>query len=242
VEDVCPSLGDPLQTNADQDVFGDACDLCPMDGDNDSDNDGFCVGTAFNPPQLGGGDICSRPGGAGAWSKPTALFGNLDLPDGSNKMRLKGLFTVGSTIPALAPHIHGIQVRVTDRFGTMIVDEHIEGGTYSTTTLRGWKAVGDPPATWKYLDKNKPAGHNGISKVLIGNRLGVLRVIVSAQKGGTYLLAPGQEPLMIAVELNDTALPPGGRRGIDECGEHQFALPPAEPSCRFIGTNKLSCK
>ena len=64
----------------------------------------------------------------------------------------------------------------------------------------------------------------------------------SAQTGGTYLLAPGQEPLTIAVELNDTAVPPGGTRGRDQCGEHRFALPPAKPACQFIGTNKISCK
>ena len=45
-------------------------DVCPDDADNDSDHDGYCVGPTFHPPAIGGGDPCSRSGGAGDWTKP----------------------------------------------------------------------------------------------------------------------------------------------------------------------------
>ena len=67
---------------------------------------------------------------------------------------------------------------------------------------------------------------------------GLVRVIFSAQTGGTYALAPGQEPITVAVELNDTAVPPGSTRGRDQCGEQPFGLFPATPRCTFVGTNK----
>jgi cysteine-rich repeat protein len=64
-DDVCPNTPDATQSNVDGDIFGDACDICPGDVNNDSDNDHFCIGASYNPPALGGGDACSRSGGAG---------------------------------------------------------------------------------------------------------------------------------------------------------------------------------
>ena len=47
--DDCPTIADPAQLNSDGDVFGNACDVCPGDVDNDSDSDGYCRGAIFNP-------------------------------------------------------------------------------------------------------------------------------------------------------------------------------------------------
>ena len=73
-DDVCPNTADPTQGNTDGDIYGNACDVCPSDVNNDSDNDRFCTGPTFNPPALGGSDPCSRTGTAGSWIKPKASF------------------------------------------------------------------------------------------------------------------------------------------------------------------------
>jgi hypothetical protein len=241
-DDVCPTVTDPLQLNGDGDIFGDACDVCPGDTDNDSDEDGYCLGTVYNPPKVGGGDPCSRSGGSGDWEKPTALFGRLNPPFGDEKMRLKGAFTMGSSTPVLAPDVHGIQVRVVDRNKNIVVDEHIPGGPFNGSN--GWRTVGLPPFKWIYLDKNKPALRNGIVKVTVIDRSritpGLVRVLVKG-KNGNYQLVPGQEPLRVTAELNDTSLPPGGTPGRDQCGEAVFLDLPAEPSCLFA-TASLKCR
>ena len=57
-------------------------------------------------------------------------------------------------------------------------------------------------------------------------------------KGGTVpLREPEQVPLRLTVELNDTALPPGGTPGRDQCGEAVFT--PTE--CKILSTN-VACK
>ncbi len=243
-DDNCPSIANASQVNTDGDVFGDACDLCPGDTDNDSDGDGYCFGSVFNPPAVGGSDPCSRPAGQGTWIKPTALIGKLDLPHNDDKLRLKGRFQIGSLVPVLAPHVNGVHIRVTDNLRRLIVDEHIEGGVFSPPgNLHGWRAVGSPPTKWIYIDQSKPPVHNGIRKVLIRDLSrftpGLIGVIVQG-KNGDYRIVPGQEPVTVAVELNDTALPPGGTPGRDQCGEVVYGtLSP--PACQFKGSN-LICK
>ncbi len=56
-------------------------DVCPADTDNDSDGDGYCVGTVFRPPAIGTDDPCSRQTG-GTWIKPKVTFTKLDLRAG----------------------------------------------------------------------------------------------------------------------------------------------------------------
>lgn len=41
-DDNCPDTYNPDQTDSDNDGFGDACDACPFDADNDIDGDGIC--------------------------------------------------------------------------------------------------------------------------------------------------------------------------------------------------------
>ncbi|UCD30563.1 MAG: right-handed parallel beta-helix repeat-containing protein, partial [Planctomycetota bacterium] len=68
VDDNCPVIPNPLQTDSDNDGRGDACDPCPQDPDNDADQDGVCGNVdncpnTANPDQLdsdrdGLGDAC----------------------------------------------------------------------------------------------------------------------------------------------------------------------------------------
>ncbi len=73
-EDNCPDIPNPNQENADNDDFGDACDICPNDADNDSDGDSVC------------GDIDFCPGTAIPEGVPTKSLGTnrfaLVDPDG----------------------------------------------------------------------------------------------------------------------------------------------------------------
>ena len=222
-------------------------DICPADADNDSDGDGFCIGGAFNPPAVGGGDPCSRLPGAGAWIAPKAVFTKLALPAGDEKMTLKGAFLVASGGPALALETFGVHVRVIDNARNLIVDERIPGGAYLSSGLAiGWKVSGTPPVKWTYIDKaNKPPLQNGIKKVVVTDKSaqtpGLITVVV-AGAGGIYALAPGQEPLTVTVALNDTALPSGSAPGTDRCGEVVFASPPSVPSCVLSRSDRLTCK
>ena len=77
-----------------------------------------------------------------------------------------------------------------------------------------------------------------LSRVVPG-RIGVFM----KAKGSTYpLVSIDQPPVRVTVELNDTALPPGGTPGRDQCGEVASRLfSPLRPSCTFAGTN-LICK
>jgi cysteine-rich repeat protein len=240
-DDVCPNTPDTAQSNLDGDIFGDACDICPSDTNNDSDGDGFCIGATFNPPAFGGDDSCSRAGDAGAWTKPKALLLRLGAPFGDDGMRLKGIFSVGNLLPMIQPDLHGVHVRVTDRNGRIVMDETIDGGPISG--LRGWKAIGSPPNQWVFTDRAKPPLRNGISKIIIRNRAFVdPKVFSIALQGnsGTYPLLPGDEPIQVTFELNANALPRGGTPGRDQCGEIRFSQTD-KPSCKFV-KYKLICR
>ena len=75
--DVCPSVSDVAQTNTDGDVFGDACDICPGDADNDSDDDEFCFELnteAFPRGGTPGRDQCGEVAFGLAPAKPGCTF------------------------------------------------------------------------------------------------------------------------------------------------------------------------
>ncbi len=175
--------------------------------------------------------------------KPKVLFARVGAPAGDDTMRLKGVFMVGSLQPSIQPDLYGVHVRVTDKNGRVMIDEHIPSVNELTSPLQGWKAVGDPPNQWIYSDRTKPAIKNGISKVIIRNRTFIdpysYSVAVQGNKG-TYSIVPGEEPVRVTLELNDSALPPGGAPGRDQCGEVQF-LENADPRCKFVKF-KVSCK
>jgi hypothetical protein len=73
-QDNCPVTPNPGQEDADNDLFGDACDTCPNDADNDADSDGHCADDDncplnCNTQQLDGdgdgdGDVCEEGGKA----------------------------------------------------------------------------------------------------------------------------------------------------------------------------------
>ena len=49
--DNCPNVSNENQNDADEDGLGDACDVCPLDADNDADEDGVC-GDVDNCPMV----------------------------------------------------------------------------------------------------------------------------------------------------------------------------------------------
>jgi cysteine-rich repeat protein len=233
-DDVCAAVADPTQGDRDRDGKGDACDRCPDDLVDDPDGDGFCLGAAFAAPALGGSDPCSRTGGT-TLTSASASFTSLDQGAGSQHMHLKGRIAVGAPVPRIAPDRFGIHVRVTDRNGALVVDEHLPGVPISDATKQGWRAVGNPATKWLWVDNNTPVGHNGIDNVTVQAVNGVpdtYDLDISAQTG-TYGLTPGREPVTVGIELNDSAVPPGRTPGRDQCGEIAFGVPPASPSCRF---------
>jgi cysteine-rich repeat protein len=246
-DDVCPSVADPAQLNTDGDAFGNACDLCPGDADNDSDGDGFCFGAPFNAPAAGGDDPCTPRSNAAPWVKPVVLFNRLDPPHNDDKLRIKGQFKINNRVPALDLVTYGMHIRITDRAKLLIVDEHIPGSVFDIHTQRGWRgAGGNPPTKWIYLDKNKPPLQNGIRKILVQDfssfgKTGQIGVVIQG-KQGDYRLSQGQEPLSVSIALNDHALPEGSTPGRDQCGEVTFTNSTSAPHCEFKGASVLRCK
>ncbi len=241
--DDCPTIFDAAQLNSDGDIFGNACDVCPGDVDNDSDGDGYCRGSIFNSPAKGGDDPCSRSLLAGAWAEAqTRLIRVLTPPEGNEGIRLNGSFHLGSVLPVIAPERHGIQIRVTDNQNEILFDVNLPGIVRNPGDEYGWKASGSPPSKWIYTDKRPVAVSKGIKKVTVKDltRLGqpgMFSIFVN-HKGGTIpLREASQVPLRLTVELNDTALPPGGTPGRDQCGEAVFT----PEQCKILSTN-VSCK
>ncbi len=219
-------------------------DVCPADTDNDSDDDGYCVGALANPPAIGTDDPCSRPDGEGDWIKPKVTFTKLDQALGQQKVKIQGSFQIPTGGPAVAPQSRGVHVRVLGPTGGLVIDQHIPAGFFTTTSPVGWKVAGTPPKKFSYLDKAKPAVQNGIKKVVVTDKSskvpGMFSFVIDGDMG-SYPLAPGESPIAVAFELNDTGNPPGGMPGTDQCGEVKFKQPPLAPSCT-PSASKLTCK
>jgi cysteine-rich repeat protein len=242
--DLCCSA-DCRLVDPDEDGVCSRDDLCPADPDNDGDGDGFCVGDVFQAPAVGGGDPCSRRDGGGDWLAPRLVLGKLDRP-GSATLSVKGTFVLPPHAGPLAPDVHGMQLRVVDRAGRIVIDEHVRGGTFSKLLPIGWKVRGNPPVRWTYLDRRKTAQRTGPTKIVVADmshkQPGRLDIVV-AGKGGRYAIAPGDEPVTLSVELNDRAAPPGATPGIDACAEIAFAPSPLVPGCAFSRDGaKLLCR
>ena len=219
-------------------------DPCPADADNDSDHDGYCVGAAFRAPAIGGEDPCSRPAGAGDWINPKVVVSKLDQPAGARKLTAKGAFLIPPGGQPLAPQARGVHVRITGPANEIILDEHVPPGSYAAASPTGWKVGGDPPKKFTYLDKTKPAARNGLKKIVITDKSakvpGMIAVVVDGDRGD-YPLAPGETPITVSLELNDTGIPQGSQPGVDQCGEVRFEVAPLTPAC-VPGATKLTCK
>ena len=215
-------------------------DECPADTDNDSDHDGYCVGSVAHPPAIGTDDPCSRAGGAGDWIKPKVTFSKLDLGPGMEKVKITGAFQIPTGGPPLAPQMFGVHLRVLGPTGAIALDLHVPGGVYTTATPTGWKVAN---GKFTYIDKSIPAVQDGIKKITLTDKsakvLGLITFVISGDHG-TYGLAPGDSPITVSLELNDTANPQGSMPGTDQCGEVKFGTSIA-PSC-VAGSTKLTCK
>lgn len=57
-EDNCIYVYNPQESNLDSDKYGDACDWCLNDKDNDIDNDGICANSGYMGKKVGDNDNC----------------------------------------------------------------------------------------------------------------------------------------------------------------------------------------
>jgi len=60
-DDNCPSIDNADQTDSDADSAGDACDVCPLDADDDADDDGVC-GDVDDCAETASGDVIDDAG------------------------------------------------------------------------------------------------------------------------------------------------------------------------------------
>ncbi len=135
-------------------------------------------------------------------------------------------------------------MRIIDDARAVIVDEEIPGGLLVPGGLHGWKAFGEPPTKWIYTDRQKPAVHNGIRKLVVKDlsRVSPNRIdVFLLAKSGTYAVSGSGIPLEMSFELNAQAFPPGGTPGRDQCAETKFQLPPNKPAC-ITKPGTVDCK
>ncbi len=233
--------------DADDDGICDRDDLCPADADNDSDGDGYCVGLAFRPPLLGGGDPCSRLPGTAGWIKPRVALSKLDGPAGARKLVTKGAFIIPTGGPPTDPVAFGLHLRLVDQRRALVYDARIPGGAFlAQGVASGWKASGVPPAKWVFLDKVRTSDtFGGVTKIVLTRASssvpGLIKIAVIAPATSVEI-APGSEPVTASIELNPAAVPSGGSPGVDQCADAVFSAPPAVPNCRFGHEgSKLTC-
>jgi cysteine-rich repeat protein len=240
--DCCSALCQRIDPDGDNLCTRD--DRCPADVDNDSDGDGYCIGSVSRPPAIGSDDPCSRTGTSGNWIKPKVILTKLDQAPGLHKLKVQGSFMIPTGGPPLVPQGRGVHLRITGPSGAIVADIHVPGGFYSAASPIGWKVAGDPPTKFTYLDKTVPPVRNGIKKVVLTDKSakvpGLVTFVITGDRG-SYPIPLGEAPITVAVELNDTGNPEGSMPGTDQCGEVRFNLAPAVPACT-PGATKLTCK
>jgi hypothetical protein len=121
-------------------------------------------------------------------------------------------FVIPENGPPIAPQARGVHLRILGPTGDVIIDQHVPAGFYTASSPVGWKVAGDPATKFTYLDKTKPPTQNGIKKIVITDKSakarGLITVVVNGD-AGSYPLAPGETPITVALELNDTSVPAG---------------------------------
>ena len=160
------------------------------------------------------------------------------------KLTITGGFLIPTGGPPIAPQARGVHLRVlgSDRrhrarrahSGGLLhagVADRLEGRRRSADQVQLPRQDGAAGAQRHQEDHvtDKSAKVPGlITFVITGDR-------------GNYPLAPGEAPITVALELNDTGNPQGSTPGTDQCGEVHFKLPSAAAGVH-AGTNKLTCK
>ena len=147
------------------------------------------------------------------------------------KLKITGGFLIPTGGAPVAPQARGVHLRVLGPTGAIVLDQHIPGGIYTPASPIGWKVA---TAKFNYLDKTVPPTQNGIKKITLTNKSakvpGLFTFVITGDRGN-YPLVPGESPITVALELNDTGNPQGSAPGTDQCGEVHFgtSVPPRAP-------------
>jgi hypothetical protein len=226
----CPA--DVLVPDTDGDGFCDAIDDCPNAFDpaqTDSDNDG--VGDAC--------DVCTNllPSFA---DRSHVVIGRLDTPPGDDTLKIKGRCVPFQESPQIDPVANGLRIVMQDATNAVVLDTTIPSGVYSSVTRAGWTSHQFPTGvTAQYGNAGAILPLlSGIRKVklVLKNGLGITKFSVRG-KGGSYPIAPGQEPIRVTFIVS----PPIASNG--QCCEMLFTGPKPNPTCSFVGDNStLRCK